>query len=86
MQTFLLLAWSGSEVKRARHGHEHVWLGRLGPVAIRGRYQIGFRLFRCSRICSVGEVRFVWDLEEIWRRFGRLGPCGAIASSLGRSK
>ena len=65
MQTFLLLAWSGSEVKRARHGHEHVWLGRLGPVAIRGRYQIGFRFFSCSRICSVGWVRFVWDLEEI---------------------
>jgi hypothetical protein len=29
-------------------------LGRLAPVAIRGRYQIGFKVFRCSRICSVG--------------------------------
>ena len=37
----------GSELDMAR-------LGRLVPAAIRGRYQIGAKVFRCSRICSVG--------------------------------
>jgi hypothetical protein len=43
-----------------------VWLGRLAPVAMRGRYQIGFRF---GYIAAAGYARSGGlGLRGIWRK------------------